>query len=78
MLVRSEAGEKIVDEVSKAGVISAKEFPAEREAILREAVGNKKKRVIERLAERGSESAPLHYLKIDDEHRRSFMEGGPQ
>jgi len=78
MLVRSEAGEKLVEEASNADIIAIKEFPAEREAILREAVGNKKQRVIKQLSERGSESAPLLYLKIDDEQRKLFLEGGPK
>ena len=78
MLVRSEAGAKLVDDASKASVIAVDEFPAEREAILREAVENKKKRVVKQLSERGSESSPLLYLKMDDEQRSSFLEGGPK
>ena len=78
MLVRSETGEKLVKDALKANVITTKQFPAEREQILREAVGNKKRRVIKELNERGSESSPLLYLKLDDEQRKTFLEGGPK
>jgi len=78
MLVRSEAGEKLVEDASGAGIIAIEEFPADREEILREAVGNKKKRVVKQLSERGSESSPLLYLKMDDEQRASFLEGGSE
>jgi coenzyme F420-reducing hydrogenase beta subunit len=77
-LVRTEAGEGLLDDASKAGIIAIEEFPAEREEILREAVGNKKKRVVAQLSERGSEASPLVYLKMSDEERSSFLEGGPE
>jgi coenzyme F420 hydrogenase subunit beta len=78
MLVRSKAGDKLVQDALKAKAISTKEFPAEREAILREAVGAKKHRVIRELTERGNESSPLLYLRIDEEQRKMFSEGGPK
>jgi coenzyme F420 hydrogenase subunit beta len=78
MLVRSEAGEKLSESALKAKIIAADDFPADREEILREAVGNKKKRVVKALSERGSESSPLAYLKIDEEQRTMFLEGGPK
>ncbi len=78
MLVRSEAGEKLVQDALKAKAIATKKFPAEREAILREAVSAKKRRVIKELAERGNESSPLLYLRIDEEQRKLFSEGGPK
>jgi hypothetical protein len=76
VLVRSEAGEKLAGDAAK--VMEVEDFPAEREEILRGAVGNKKKRVVKQLAERGNESSPLLYLKMDDARRESFMEGGPK
>jgi coenzyme F420 hydrogenase subunit beta len=78
MLVRSSAGEKLIQGALKAKVITTKKFPADREAILREAVGNKKRRVIKELSQRGNESAPLLYLKIDEAQRKMFLEGGPK
>jgi coenzyme F420 hydrogenase subunit beta len=78
MLVRSEAGEKLVEGAAEAKIIVADEFPAEREEILREAVGNKKKRVVKALSERGNEDSPLAYLKLDEEQRTFFLEGGPK
>jgi coenzyme F420 hydrogenase subunit beta len=78
MLVRSEAAEKLVADASNAGVIACAEFPGDRSALLRQAVGNKKKRVIEKLGESASEKLPLGYLKIGDEQRKSLEEGGSQ
>ena len=78
MVVRSEAGEKLVKGASKAKIIVTDEFPAEREEILREAVGNKKKRVVKALSERGNENSPLAYLRLDEEQRNFFLEGGPK
>lgn len=78
VLVRSEAGEKLFGDATKAKIIEVEEFPGEREEILRGAVGNKKKRVVKLLAERGNESSPLLYLKMDDERRESFLKGGPK
>ncbi|UCD55986.1 MAG: Coenzyme F420 hydrogenase/dehydrogenase, beta subunit C-terminal domain [Candidatus Hydrogenedentota bacterium] len=78
MLVRSEAGERLVEDAVKAKVIVTKTFPAERRAILREAVNNKKMRVIKELSGRGDQNSPLLYLKIDDEQRKLFLEGGPK
>ena len=76
MLVRSEAGENLVQSALKAKTITKRKFPAEREAILREAVGNKKRRVIKELSKRGNETAPLLYLRIDEKQRKLFLEGG--
>ncbi|MBI5115755.1 Coenzyme F420 hydrogenase/dehydrogenase, beta subunit C-terminal domain [Candidatus Poribacteria bacterium] len=76
VLVRSEAGEKLFADALKAKAVTTKKFPGEREAILREAVGAKKRRVLKELSRRGSESAPLLYLKLDDSQRALFLEGG--
>lgn len=78
MLVRSEAGEKLVASATEAGIIAAKSFPEERVAILREAVTNKKRRVVKELSNRGNENSPLLYLKLSDEQREFFLEGGPK
>ncbi|GAB4345083.1 MAG: hypothetical protein Kow0099_25040 [Candidatus Abyssubacteria bacterium] len=78
MLVRSETGAKLVESALKAKAIETREFPAEREAILREAAANKKRRVLHELGRRGNESSPLLYLKLDDEQRNYFLEGGPK
>jgi coenzyme F420 hydrogenase subunit beta len=78
MLVRSEAGAKLVEGALKAKAIETKKFPAERESVLREAVGNKKRRVLKELSQRGNENAPLLYLKLDEEQRKHFLEGGPK
>ena len=78
VLVRSEAGEKLFGDAAKAKIMEVEDFPAEREEILRGAVGNKKKRVVKLLAERGNESSPLLYLKMDDERRESFLKGGQE
>lgn len=78
MLVRSEAGAKLVESALKAKIMALEQFPAEREEILREAVGNKKKRVVKALSERGTENSPLAYLKLDEEQRAFFLEGGPK
>ena len=78
VLVRSEAGEKLVDEAKGAEILEVQEFPSEREEMLREAVGNKKKRAVKQLSERGSEASPLHYLKMDDAQRESFLKGGSE
>lgn len=75
MLVRSETGEKLVKDAVKAKAISIQDFPAEREGILREAVLNKKRRVLKELAARGNEQMPLLYLKMNDDHRK-WLEGG--
>ena len=78
VLVRSKLGGKLVEDAEKAKIITSDEFPSEREDILREAVGNKKRRVVKALSERGNESSPLLYLKIDEEQRKLFLEGGPK
>jgi coenzyme F420 hydrogenase subunit beta len=75
MLVRSETGENLVKAAVKAKAITVQKFPAAREAILREAVGNKKRRVLKELAKRGNEQMPLLYLKLDVEQRK-LLEGG--
>jgi hypothetical protein len=58
--------------------MECKDFPADREQILRDAVRGKKTRVIQALAERGSGDQPLHYLHISDEQRGAFGEGGSE
>lgn len=78
MLVRSEAGEQLVNESLNSKIIVTQEFPADREEILRGAVSGKKQRVVKELSERGSETSPLAYLKMDDERRQMFLEGGPK
>jgi coenzyme F420 hydrogenase subunit beta len=78
MLVRSETGQQLVADALKANILSSSDFPAEREEILREAVGNKKKRVVKALSERGNENAPLAYLMLNEEQRTLFLEGGPK
>jgi coenzyme F420 hydrogenase subunit beta len=78
VLVRSEAGEKFIDDAISKKVIATKEFPSEREEILRTAVENKKKRVVKALSERGNENSPLLYLKIDEKERDLFLKGGPK
>ena len=78
MVVRSEAGEQLVNESLNSKIIITDDFPADREAILREAVTGKKRRVIKELSERGNEASPLLYLKMDDERRKLFLEGGPK
>ena len=61
-----------------SSLIVTSDSPADREAILREAVSGKKQRVIKQLSERGNEASPLLYLKMDDERRKLFLEGGPK
>jgi hypothetical protein len=78
MLVRSEAGEQLVNESLNSNLIVTSDFPSDREAILRKAVSGKKQRVIKELSERGSEASPLLYLKMDDDRRKLFLEGGPK
>lgn len=78
MLVRSDAGRKLVNAAAKAKAITVQDFPSEREAILREAVLNKKQRVLKELSARGSEQMPLLYLKMDEAQRASLLEGGPK
>jgi coenzyme F420 hydrogenase subunit beta len=75
MLVRSEKGESLVKSAAKAKAIAIQDFPAEREGILREAVLNKKRRVLNELKARGNEQMPLLYLKMNDDHRK-WLEGG--
>ncbi|RJP20308.1 MAG: hypothetical protein C4520_11645 [Candidatus Abyssobacteria bacterium SURF_5] len=75
LLVRSEAGERLVNSAARAKAVGLQKFPAEREAILREAVGNKKRRVLKELSQRGNENMPLLYLKMSVE-QRSLLEGG--
>jgi coenzyme F420 hydrogenase subunit beta len=76
MLVRSETGEKLVESAANARLLASQPFPADREDILRTAVGNKKRRVLKALSERGNEQSPLHYLRLDERQRTRLLEGG--
>ncbi len=76
VLARTEVGENLLSSATKAKAVVVQKFPAKREAILREAVGNKKRRVIKELSARGNEQMPLAYLKLDEAQRTSLLEGG--
>jgi len=78
LLVRSEAGQALAGKAIEAGLIETKDFPADREQILRVAVRNKKARVIQALSQRGNQKSPLLYLHIGEEQRKAFGEGGSE
>jgi len=68
LIVRTDKGRKLIEQSLKDGIIEVNTYPVERIPLLRQAVGNKKKRVIK-------EWKPS-YLKINESYHSFLEEGG--
>ncbi|MFX4260753.1 Coenzyme F420 hydrogenase/dehydrogenase, beta subunit C-terminal domain [Pelotomaculum propionicicum] len=68
LIIRSEKGSNLAKEAAANGIIEIKEYPAPRLPLLRKAVFNKKKRVLER--------PDATYLEISGQEREYFLANG--
>lgn len=68
LVVRSDKGQQLVAGANKAGLIELQSYPLDRLPLLRRAVFQKKKRVLER--------PDASYVGIADWERDSFLKGG--
>ncbi len=74
LIVRTEAGQALVEAAERAGRIERSPFPADRLRLLRKAAFDKKKRALEELERREADGGPPSHLRIPEEERRFFLE----
>ncbi len=68
LITRTAKGVKLVEDAVASGVIEIKEYPGKLLPVLKKAVFNKKKRVLER--------PDATYLKLSDQEREHFLTAG--
>ena len=68
LVVRTDKGRQLMADASTAGIIELQPYPQERLPLLRQAVFQKKKRVLER--------PDTSYIGVSTEEKESFFEGG--
>lgn len=71
LIIRSTAGEDLLADARKEGLVEVKPFPPERLPVLKDAVLRKKERVLARL-----ETAPWSYLQLSPHYTRSLRTAG--
>jgi coenzyme F420 hydrogenase subunit beta len=76
LIVRTEAGEALVEKASASGVLQLREPSEEAVDSLRNAALNKKRRVLAAEGSANGHSINTGYLKLPEEVRRRIMEMG--
>ncbi len=73
LIVRTDRGKELVKNAVSEGVLEVKEYPHDRIPLLRQAVLNKKQRVLKQTS--GGDSVPS-YLMLNEAYRKGVLEGG--